>query len=128
MYPGDWYVPLETWEEIAYYDTRHTWWSPYQLSGVGVNPVCPNLTITEDGHYAVFGCKTANKTVVAGDRLTYGDDIQINSSNSCTNKYGTSTLQVIVFDLWNISVGAPARVTDPLFLKEGTLSDIMVLN
>jgi len=126
----DWHSPIETWTEVVRYETDDYNWRPYQISFAGYQPLTPNLTITEDGKYAVFTCKIAGATCAHKARLRYGQ-IQTSYDEFASAGYtlGSGKMQCQVFDLeeYDDLLEGPKRVTEPLFLNE-TYGDTVILN
>lgn len=129
VYETEVYRDFEMFGEVVRYDLTNKlgWSNNYQVSMGGMHPVTPNLTITEDGKYAVFSCKSSSINFSASNRLTYGQSMGSLGNNGYENVYGTSKLQATVFDLGNIVIMEPTRVSDPLFMREQT-GDTVILN
>jgi len=119
--------PIETFQEIVQYEGEQTMYNPYQISFDGVHPLCPNLTITEDGSMAIFSCRTSWIEFSAGPRLGYGDKMELTESTYFTNKYGTSGLQIQMFDLTDIQHNGPQPLSYPLNIGD-SLGDTLILN
>lgn len=110
---------LETYQEVVQYEDNDEQYNPYQISFEGTHPVFPNLTVSEDGSYAVFSCRNCWVGFNAAPRLGYGDDMLLTDASVFTNQYGSAGIQIQVFDLTNITLSnEPTILSEPLFLND----------
>jgi hypothetical protein len=136
-------IEVDSWLEFSYYHQAGAYrWTSYHavvnpiysIDAEGMVPCAPQATITEDGRYIVFACKSVNITSSGNKRVPFGQHPEAHlypggMPLSLVYDYGKAPMQIQVFDLWNITSMVPRAVTLPLMLaKDLEPTECIVLN